>query len=104
MEYQTIINHNNKIYDNENGIIFEILKFLYNNENIYKKIENVDIISKLYELNRLGPKNFLYLFENYSKQLRISSNLIKTLIKKNEINLLNIFFKYSTFYEEETIL
>jgi len=87
-------------------IIAEILKFVYNNENIdKKKIENIDIISKLYELNSLTPNNiFLYMFRNHNKQLKISSNLIKTLIKKNEINLLNIFFNFSTFYDNQTIL
>eukprot|EP00833_Pecoramyces_ruminatium_P003345 jgi/Orpsp1_1/1177377/evm.model.c7180000061226.1 len=83
--------------DNEN---FEKIKILINyNNNINKK----DIVLELYNKYLLTPKKLQFITEKCTKYINISSNLIKILLKNNNIKLLDIIFNFNKFFDNEYI-
>jgi len=64
------------------------------------KNDNVDIIFKLYEKGLLTRERLKHII----KYIKVSSNLIKQLMKDNEINLLDIIFSTLKFYDNDFII
>eukprot|EP00833_Pecoramyces_ruminatium_P010191 jgi/Orpsp1_1/1184223/evm.model.c7180000088610.1 len=77
----------------------ESLDKILNNELKIK-----DIIFELYQRNYLIPGRLKFLLEKKNKTIIISSPLIKNLLRKKEYELLNIIFKNSKYFDNETIL
>jgi len=86
--------------DNKNKKKIEILY----NENNKNNIEK-DIVYEIYNSNELNSERLLYIIENCSSCLDISSYLIKKLMKDNNKELLEILFKNQLkFFDNEFIL
>jgi len=73
--------------DNKNKKELEILY----NKNKKNNIEK-DIVYEIYNSNELNSERLLFIIENCSSYLDISSYLIKTLMKDNNKELLEIIF------------
>jgi len=86
--------------DNKNK---EKVKTIYNKNN--KNNIEKDIIYVIYNENKLNSERFQFVIENCTDFLKISSSLIKKLIKDNNEELLEILFKnYIRFYDNQFIL
>eukprot|EP00833_Pecoramyces_ruminatium_P015503 jgi/Orpsp1_1/1189535/evm.model.d7180000072697.1 len=70
--------------------------------NIKKKARN--IIFDLYKKNYLNSDGLEFILYYRNNSIYISSYLIKILIQQDNIKLLDILFKYSKFFDNETIL
>jgi len=74
------------------------------NKNNGKKIKN-DIVYEMYNEYQLSKERLLFIIENCTSYLNISSRLITTLIKDNNKNLLEIIFKkHLKFFDNEMII
>jgi len=84
--------------DSQNWNIFD---YLY---NYIDKNNRKNIVNEIYNLNFLTPKRLEFILEKKNSTIVIPSPLIRTLFQKKEFSLLNIFFKYSKFYDNKVIL
>ena len=95
-EYQSC-----KAIDNKNKKEIEILFKKYNLCNI----KEYDIILEIYKHKLLYFERLQFIIENCTDYITISSNLIKELMKNEEISLLEIIFKkYLKFFDNEAII
>jgi len=74
--------------DNKNKKEIEIL-YKMNNKNIVEK----NIVYEMYNIDKLNSERLQFIIENCIPYLNISSSLIKKLMKKNNKELLELFFK-----------
>jgi len=59
----------------------------------------------MYEIKKLNSKRLEFIIENCTNYMTISSKLINTLMKNNNIELLNIIFKkHLKFFDKDCIL
>ena len=65
---------------------------------------NKNIIYEMYKRNNLTPERLEYILKKKNKTIVLPILLIKNLIKKNKIELLNVLFKYSKIYDSDIIL
>jgi len=79
----------------------EFLEYLFNNDIIKK---NGHLISEIHKRKYLTMERLKFLLENKKNVIRIPSSLIKCLINEKRIDLLNILFKYSKFFDSTIIL
>lgn len=84
--------------DNED---LEFLDFLIEND---PKKKSRDIIYDIYKINSLDRTRLVFLLNNRNDILKISSPFIKHLLQTQNTFLLDIIFRYSRFYDPETIL
>jgi len=84
--------------DNKNVHEIEHL-FTENNE----ERRNNDIVLELYDKKFLTSERLQFIAENCSKYLKISSSLIKKLLKEDNITLLDIVFSHIKIYGNELI-
>jgi len=84
--------------DKENG---DQINFLIKNDN--NNGNKKDILLKLYNEKLLTTDRLQFIINNCTKDLNISTSLIKRLMKNNEIELLQIIFKKLKFYDTEII-
>jgi len=84
--------------DSQNIKEIEIL-----NKNINKNNKN-DIIFEIYNNKLLTSKRLKFLMNYCIKYFNISSNLIKKLMKDEEVNLLDIIFSNLKFFDNDFIL
>jgi len=83
--------------DNKN--ISELEKIVTHNKN-----EKRDIIFEMYNNNLLTIERLKFIMENCTKYFNISSNLIKMLMRDENVTLLDIIFDNINFYDNELIL
>jgi len=95
------INKYLKAIDTEN--IREI-KFLVDKEINVEKNRNTDIVFEIYNNNFLTIGRLLFIVKHCTKYLNISSNLVKKLIEKEEVDLLDIIFDAFSFFDNQFIL
>jgi len=62
------------------------------------------ILFEMYKINFLRSEQLIFIFEGKHNPLKISSNLIKILIQKNEFSLLNVLLRNLNYFDNETIL
>jgi len=86
------------LIDNRN--IDEIKKL---SKNIFKDYKN-DLILELYCNNLLTFERLQFIMKYFTSDSNISSNLIKRLIKDENVNLLDTIFTYLKFYDNDLIL
>jgi len=70
----------------------------------YININKKDIIFEIYNNNLLTSERFHYIMKYCSKYLNVSSNLIKKLMKDENVILLDIIFSYLKIYDNDFIL
>jgi len=78
----------------------EIKNLIINGNNTNKK----DVVYELYENNLLTAERLQFIIENCNNDLKISTPLIKRLIKDNSIEILQIIFKSIKFFDHDFIL
>ena len=98
------LNHNSVIDTIVNAID---TKNINNIEKLSKEINKNsknDVIFELYNNKLLTSERLQFLMNEFLKYFNISSNLIKTLIKDENVSLLDIIFSHLKFYNNEFIL
>jgi len=116
--YEVFIN--NKILKNANLEKLEeekIITFLYisvidnidNNKSyllnyIEKAAVKEDIIYNIYKKRWLTPERLEFIVKSENKRFKLSSNLMRSLITKEDTKLLNILFANLKFYDNEIII
>ena len=74
------------------------------NNNIKNKNNKIDIILELYKRNFLNSRRIKFIIEKCTNYMNISSYVIKILMQKNEVNILDIIFENFKIYDNDFIL
>ncbi|OUM70310.1 hypothetical protein PIROE2DRAFT_1440 [Piromyces sp. E2] len=63
-----------------------------------------DILLEITKINYITPENLEFILEKKHNSIKVSSALIRCLMRRNKVELLNTLFKYSKFFDNTTIL
>lgn len=76
------------------------IKILTNNNN---NNNNLDIVLEIYKSNLLTSEGLQFIMEKCSSYLNISNTLLKSLLKDNNLPLVDIVFENLKFYDIDII-